>query len=95
MGQPWQGRLEKIDDYRWRIPVSYKPGMKVPGLIYANESLIPAILKDKALEQVANVAFLPGIVKYSLAMPDIHWGYGMAIGGVAAIDSEKEGVISP
>ena len=52
MGQVWQGRLEKIDDFRWRIPTSYKPGMKVPGLIFASESLIPSILKDKALEQV-------------------------------------------
>lgn len=79
MSQVWQGRLEKIDNYRWRIPTSYKPGMKVPGLIYASESLIPSILKDKALDQVANVAFLPGIVKYSLAMPDIHWGYGFCL----------------
>jgi tRNA-splicing ligase RtcB len=91
----WHARLEKVDSYRWRIPVSYKPGMKVPGLIYASESLIGSILKDKAPEQVANVAFLPGIVKYSLAMPDIHWGYGFSIGGVAAIDPEKNGVISP
>ncbi len=88
-------KLEKIDNYRWKIPASYKPGMKVPGLIYASESLISSILKDKAPEQVANVAFLPGIVKYSLAMPDIHWGYGMAIGGVAAIDPERNGIISP
>ncbi|MBU4458023.1 MAG: RtcB family protein, partial [Candidatus Omnitrophica bacterium] len=70
MDQVWQGKLEKADNYRWKIPTSYKPGMKVPGLIYASQSLLPSILKDKALEQVANVAFLPGIVKYSLAMPD-------------------------
>ncbi len=95
MQQVWQGRLEKIDNYRWKIPTSYKPGMNVPGLIYASESLIPSILKDKALDQVANVAFLPGIVKYSLAMPDIHWGYGFSIGGVAATDPEKNGVIAP
>ena len=75
MGKPWQGKLEKIDNLRWRIPTSYKPGMKVPGIIYASENLLPSILKDNALEQVANVAFLPGIVKYSLAMPDCHWGY--------------------
>jgi len=87
--------IEKIDNYRWQIPTSYKPGMKVPGLIYANDSLISLILKDKAPEQVANVAFLPGIVKYSLAMPDIHWGYGFSIGGVAATDPERNGVISP
>ena len=88
-------KLEKIDNYRWRIPSSYKPGMKVPGLIFANEALLPGILNDKAPEQVANVAFLPGIVKYSLAMPDIHWGYGFSIGGVAATDPQAHGVISP
>lgn len=87
--------LEKIDDYRWRIPKTHKPGMWVPGIIYATEHMLEGILKDKALEQVANVAFLPGIVKYSLAMPDIHWGYGFAIGGVAATDVEEGGVISP
>ncbi|MCU0651617.1 MAG: RtcB family protein [Candidatus Omnitrophica bacterium] len=88
-------KLEKIDDFRWRIPRSYKPGMRVPGLIYADEKLLKDIYQDKALEQVANVAFLPGIVSYSLAMPDIHWGYGFPIGGVAATDIEEGGVISP
>jgi tRNA-splicing ligase RtcB len=87
--------LEKIDDYRWRIPRSYKPGMRVPGLIYADEKLLKDIYQDKALEQVANVACLPGIVNNSLAMPDIHWGYGFPIGGVAATDIEEGGVISP
>jgi len=87
--------LEKVDDYRWRIPRSYKPGMRVPGLIYADEKLLKDIHQDKALEQVANVAFLPGIVNNSLAMPDIHWGYGFPIGGVAATDIEEGGVISP
>ena len=87
--------LEKIDDYRWRIPKSYKPGMRVPGIIYADEKLLKDIRQDKALEQVANVAFLPGIVNASLAMPDIHWGYGFSIGGVAATDIEQGGVISP
>ena len=87
--------LEKIDDYRWRIPRSYKPGMRVPGIIYADEKLLKDIFQDKALEQVANVAFLPGIVRASLAMPDIHWGYGFSIGGVAATDIEEGGVISP
>jgi tRNA-splicing ligase RtcB len=95
MSETWQGQLEKIDDYRWRIPKSYKPGMRVPGLIYADEKLLKDIYQDKALEQVANVAFLPGIVNYSLAMPDIHWGYGFCIGGVAATDIENGGVISP
>jgi tRNA-splicing ligase RtcB len=87
--------LEKIDDFRWRIPKSYKPGMRVPGIIYADEKLLKDIRQDKALEQVANVAFLPGIVNASLAMPDIHWGYGFPIGGVAATDIEEGGVVSP
>jgi tRNA-splicing ligase RtcB len=69
--------------------------MRVPGIIYADEKLLKDIRQDKALEQVANVAFLPGIVNISLAMPDIHWGYGFPIGGVAATDPENGGVISP
>ncbi len=95
MSNIWQGPLEKIDNWRWRIPKTHKPGMRVPGLIYADEKLFKDIRQDRSLEQVANVAFLPGIVKYSLAMPDIHWGYGFPIGGVAATDVEQEGVISP
>lgn len=87
--------LEKIDGYRWQIPMSYKKGMRVPGLIFADEKILPKIREDQSLEQVANVAFLPGIVKHSLAMPDIHWGYGFPIGGVAATDPEDGGVISP
>ncbi len=95
MPQIWDGPLEKIDDYRWRIPKSYKAGMRVDGIIYADEKLLKDIRHDKAAEQVANVSFLPGIVKASFGMPDIHWGYGFAIGGVAAMDIEKGGVISP
>ncbi len=94
MGTVLQGVLRKIDDYRWELPTTYKKGMRVPGKIYADEYLLKHILEDKALDQVANVAFLPGIVGYSLAMPDIHWGYGFPVGGVAATDAE-EGVISP
>jgi len=90
----WQGPLEKIDDYRWRIPQSYKAGMRVPGLIYSDEGMLQHIRDENALEQVANVAFLPGIVRHSLAMPDIHWGYGFAIGGVAAMRVD-DGVVSP
>ncbi len=90
----WMGSLEKIDDYRWRIPKSYKTGMRVPGLIFASQEMLQDILKEQALEQVANVAFLPGIVSYSLAMPDIHWGYGFPIGGVAAMRM-SDGVVSP
>ena len=90
----WSGTLEKVDEYRWQIPKSYKAGMRVPGLIYADEDMLEHILEEQALEQVANVAFLPGIVGYSLAMPDIHWGYGFAIGGVAAMRVD-DGVVSP
>ena len=87
--------LEKIDNCRYRIPKSHNPGMRVPGMIYANEKLLGDILNDKAVEQVVNVAFLPGIVGYSMAMPDMHWGYGFPIGGVAATDPGNGGVISP
>lgn len=91
----WNGPLEKIDEFRWRIPKSYKHGMRTDGIIYANERMIADIRNDKAAEQVANVAMLPGIVGNSLAMPDIHWGYGFPIGGVAATDVDAGGVISP
>jgi tRNA-splicing ligase RtcB len=90
----WQGQLVKIDDYHWQIPPSYKSGMRVPGLIYASEEMLKSIQEEQTPEQVANVAFLPGIVKFSFAMPDIHWGYGFPIGGVAAMDV-KTGVVSP
>jgi len=95
MATNYTGPLERIDATRWRIPKSYKQGMRVDGIIYADEQLIEAIKQDKSPEQVANVACLPGIVKASLAMPDIHWGYGFCIGGVAATDPAKGGVISP
>ncbi|MHB1131452.1 MAG: RtcB family protein [Chloroflexota bacterium] len=88
------GRLKKIDDFRWALPRAYKQGMLVDGLVYADEGLVTQIEADQALEQVANVAFLPGIVGHSLAMPDIHWGYGFPVGGVAATRVE-DGVISP
>ncbi len=94
MPAPWQEVLKKIDDYRWEIPKSYKAGMLVPGLIFASESMLNHIWQDQVFQQVANVAFLPGIVDHSLAMPDIHWGYGFPIGGVAAT-RVKDGVISP
>ncbi|CAN2041639.1 tRNA-splicing ligase RtcB [Candidatus Magnetomoraceae bacterium gMMP-15] len=86
--------IKKIDDYRWKIPRS--GSMRVPGMIYSNESMMNAILnKDQnCLKQVMNVACLPGIVKASMAMPDIHAGYGFPIGGVAAFDW-KNGIISP
>jgi len=94
MEKKWMEILRKRGPYIWEIPKEYKPGMLVDGQIYASDKLITQIIKDQAPEQVANVAFLPGIIGYSLAMPDIHWGYGFPIGGVAAT-REKDGVISP
>lgn len=87
--------LKKIFSYLWEIPLDYDPGMRVPGRVYADEKLLKTLRYDQALQQVANVAHLPGIVRYSLAMPDIHWGYGFPIGGVAATDPDEGGVISP
>ncbi|MBI4199138.1 MAG: RtcB family protein [Chloroflexi bacterium] len=87
--------LRRLDDFRWEIPVSYKQGMRVPGVIFADRKLMETIREDQSLEQVANVAFLPGIVGASLAMPDVHWGYGFPVGGVAATDVQDGGVISP
>jgi len=85
-------KLQKIDDYRWRIPREGK--MRTDGIVYTDEKMVSDVSKDQSLVQVANVAWLPGIVGHSLAMPDIHWGYGFPIGGVAAFDL-KEGIISP
>ncbi len=85
-------KIQKIDDTRWRIPREGK--MRVDGVVYASEAMIGELRNDPSLEQVANVAHLPGILDASLAMPDIHWGYGFPIGGVAAMDPD-EGVISP
>lgn len=87
--------LRQIDECRWEIPKDYDSGMRVPGMIFADEKLLSKIREDQSLKQVANVAHLPGIVRYSLAMPDIHWGYGFPIGGVAATDPDEGGVISP
>jgi tRNA-splicing ligase RtcB len=85
-------KLRQLDEYRWEIPREGK--MRTRGLIFSSKEMLPAIQADQSLQQVANVATLPGIVGPSLAMPDIHWGYGFAIGGVAAFDPE-EGVVSP
>jgi tRNA-splicing ligase RtcB len=94
MAEAFKGPLEQIDQYRWRIPRKYKPAMRTDGIIYISPELLEAMRGDNAPEQVANVACLPGIVGFSLAMPDIHYGYGFPIGGVAAT-SVDEGVISP
>ena len=94
MTSEWQGKLRQIDEHRWEIPRDYKPGMRVPGVVFSDERMMRDIRRDQSLEQVANVATLPGIVVASLAMPDIHWGYGFPIGGVAAMRA-SDGVISP
>ena len=86
-------QLNKISDTLWEVPVS--GGMRVPARIYADEKLMRAVRQDQSLVQSVNVAHLPGIVHYSLAMPDIHWGYGFPIGGVAATDPGDGGIISP
>jgi len=86
--------LNKISDYLWEIPQSFKNSMRVPARIYASEQMLDNILRDRSLEQLINVASLPGIVNYSISMPDTHQGYGFPIGGVAAIRTE-DGVISP
>jgi tRNA-splicing ligase RtcB len=95
----WSGPLNKVGDYRYEIAKAYRGQkgnlrMQTSGLIYASDTMIQSIKSDNAPEQVANVTTLPGIVGKSLAMPDIHWGYGFPIGGVAAISAE-DGVISP
>ncbi|TAK66134.1 MAG: RNA-splicing ligase RtcB, partial [Dehalococcoidia bacterium] len=90
----WRDMLQRIDPYRWELPVDYKPGMRVPARIYADETLLDIAGEEEAIEQAANVATLPGIVWRSLAMPDIHWGYGFPIGGVAAMRLD-DGVVSP
>lgn len=91
----FSGPLEKLDECRYRIPRSYRSDMRVDGIIFADDQLIDQIRHDQAPEQVANVATLPGIQVASLAMPDIHWGYGFCIGGVCATDPTEDGVISP
>ncbi len=86
--------VDRIDNYRWHIPQTFKPGMRVPGLVFADEELLEKMKTDRTLEQCANVAHLPGIYKYAITLPDGHEGYGFPIGGVAATDYE-EGVVSP
>jgi tRNA-splicing ligase RtcB len=96
----WTGPLRDVSPAVHEIPADYRGQggnlrMRVPGRIIAQPSLVPSIQEDNAPEQVANVATLPGIVGYAMAMPDIHWGYGFPIGGVAAFDPDQGGVVSP
>ncbi|HUV73641.1 MAG TPA: RtcB family protein, partial [Anaerolineae bacterium] len=86
--------LKRIEKYLYEIPGSYREDMRVPARIYADEPLLQAALGDRSIEQLVNTTTLPGVVKYTLAMPDIHQGYGFPIGGVAATQP-PEGVISP
>jgi len=85
--------IQKIDDWRWKIPQSGE--MLTDAVIFASENMIPHIISERAAEQLSNVASLPGIKGAALAMPDVHWGYGFPIGGVAAFDPAAGGVISP
>jgi len=85
--------IQRVEEFEWQVPVGYVPGMRVPGVFFLSEALA-GTLEEGAVQQLANVATMPGIVARSLAMPDIHWGYGFPIGGVAAF-SLDEGVISP
>lgn len=86
--------LKRIEKYLWEIPVDFRSDMRVPARIYADDDLLEAALQDRSVEQLINTACLPGVVKYTLAMPDIHQGYGPPIGGVAAMNV-KDGVVSP
>src|SRR5438067_13602028 len=87
-------RVEQVGPYLWRIPPDAAPGMRVAGLVVADEPLMRQIRTDAALAQLANGATLPGIVRAALAMPDIHQGYGLPVGGVVATDA-AHGVVSP
>lgn len=93
IAQPAIGDLVAETPYRWTLP--RHGAMRVPGVIFASQALLPSAFGDRSIEQVVNVATLPGIVRASFAMPDIHWGYGFPIGGVAATDVARDGVVSP
>jgi len=86
--------FKQLGDYVWELPADYDSRMNVPARVYGSKALFEAAFGDKSIEQLVNVSMLPGIVKYAMAMPDMHQGYGFPIGGVAAFDAE-EGIISP
>src|SRR2546421_11124229 len=94
MGDGWRGPPDKPDASRSESPRSYKPAMRTNGVIFIDEPMVAQLRQDQAPEQVANVATMPGILGNAMAMPDIHWGYGFPIGGVAAFDYDA-GVFSP
>lgn len=87
--------MKIVEETRYRFRIEQEGAMRVPGIVFASKSLLPNEHGDMALQQVANVATLPGIARASYAMPDVHWGYGFPIGGVAATDVDGGGVISP
>ena len=87
--------MKIVEETPFRFRIEREGAMRVPGIVFASKSLLPDEHGDMALQQVANVATLPGIVRASYAMPDVHWGYGFPIGGVAATDVDADGVISP
>ena len=87
--------ITKLSEYKWKVEKDSARGMRVPGIIYADQEFLEHARRERTIDQVANVATLPGILKASLAMPDIHFGYGFPIGGVAAFDTEANGIISP
>ena len=89
-----QHELLQVDETLWEIPATSRPDMRVPARVFADRVLLDAILADRSLEQLENVATLPGIVEAALAMPDIHQGYGFPVGGVAATET-PDGVVSP
>src|SRR5437879_6941888 len=88
----WNGPLEQVDSFRFQIPRSYKPQMRTSGLIFVDEPMIPQLRQDRAPEQVANVANMPGIVGMAMAMPDIHWGYRCPTRGIAGFDCVPGGI---
>src|SRR5687767_167854 len=87
--------MELVEESSYRFRIDRRDPMRVPGVVFASRALLPELGEDRSLEQVAQVATLPGIVNASYAMPDIHWGYGFPIGGVAATDVDADGVVSP
>lgn len=90
-----RGRMKLVEETPWRWRIDPTGQMRVPGIVFASSELLPEVAGDRSLDQVANVATLPGIVRASYAMPDVHWGYGFPIGGVAATDVVDGGVVSP
>src|ERR671932_1143014 len=90
----WMSELRRVDETTWEIPAEARADMRVPARVFADAELLEAIAEDRSLEQLQNVATLPGIVGAALAMPDIHQGYGFPVGGLAATEL-PDGVISP